>query len=314
MHWFIDILALIVLLFFLMNGWRRGTLLSLLGVARILVSFLIACVVGKYLGNWLANTFYRPRLITIPAIGICTFSIVAFIFRIAIVEIRDHQKDKAEQDGLHIPILSRLSGSVICGASSIMALAILFWVLDMFLAGFFGVSVPGAEKSKFAASARRIVYETSYRLTARKGKESQAAAMSSMVSNPNKGFKTMESILEADSIQSMLTTPQFATDFLSGEAARIQTNETMQAFFNDTETLQYLRDFGALPRNEEERTPAVISDKMAQLGSKMQAKLNDEQIQICIDQLKQEKMLAPAKIPELVRDGRFHIILDGLLK
>jgi uncharacterized membrane protein required for colicin V production len=97
MHIAIDILAAIILLFFFLKGWHRGVLLSSLSIVRVVLSYGIAYLSGRYIGYWLGEITHRPRLITIPVCAVMAFVIVVFIFHVIMHEIRADQKEKEKK-------------------------------------------------------------------------------------------------------------------------------------------------------------------------------------------------------------------------
>ena len=85
MNYAIDIMAGIVLLFFLLAGWRKGFLLSLLGVVRVVLAYGSAYFAGRYLGYWLGGWANRPRIVTIPMMAGLAFILVTFAFHITMI-------------------------------------------------------------------------------------------------------------------------------------------------------------------------------------------------------------------------------------
>ena len=69
MHWVIDISAAIILLFFLLGGWHKGFMLSLLGVIRVITAYGAAYFSGRYIGYWLGEVAHRPRIVTVPVMA-----------------------------------------------------------------------------------------------------------------------------------------------------------------------------------------------------------------------------------------------------
>jgi uncharacterized membrane protein required for colicin V production len=304
MHIVIDVLAGIILLFFLLAGWHKGFLLSLLGVARVILSYGIAYVSGRYLGFWLGEVTNRPRLVTIPVCAILAFVVMAFAFHVIMYEIRAHHQEKERKENFQLPIFSCLFGGAITLGVGVVSLVLLFWMGDLFLVGVAGSSIPGAEQARFGRFARRSVYEAAYALIPKKDNEQQVAALARLISSPADGMRSLENVLSAESVQQLLSDKQFAEDLLSGDAGRIQQNASIQRLFNDRATLDELREVGLLSGYE---TQSGICEKMAKFGQ-------NQQIQSSIENLKAKQLLSTDKIPLLVRDPDFDTILVELLK
>ena len=135
MHIAIDSLAAIVLLFFFLSGWHKGFLLSLLGVARVVLAYGVSCFSGRYLGFWLGEATHRPRLVTIPVVAGLTFVLIAFAFHVVMYEIRAHHQEKERKHDFHRPFLSCFSGGAINLAAGTLTLVLLFWLGDLFMVG-----------------------------------------------------------------------------------------------------------------------------------------------------------------------------------
>ena len=304
MHIVIDILAAIILIFFLLAGWQKGFLLSLLGVVRVILAYGISYFTGRYIGFWLGEIAHRPRIVTIPVVAGLTFVIITFFFHVVMTNIRDEHREKEEQENYSHPWYSSLGGSVINITVGLFSLIFLFWLGDIFLVGTTGRSIPGASKSKFGGFARRSVYETVNKVVARDGKESQAAATARVISDPAQGMQHLEDIIAADSVQQLINNKQFAEDLLSGDAARLEQNAALQGLFSDKNTLDEFKALGVLGGNEKK---SVLCKRLSKFGS-------NEKIQGSLQSLQEKKLLSTDKITLLIRDPDFDIIIAEVVR
>lgn len=304
MHIAIDILATVFLLFFLLAGWHKGLLLSLLGVARVVLAYGAAYFAGRYLGYWLGEIAHRPRIVTIPVVAGLTFMFISFFFHIVMSDIRAGHRKKEEEEGYRHSLPSSLGGSAINLATGLLSLVLLFWLGDLFMVGATGNSIPGSNEAYTGRFARRMVYEASLRIIPRKTYESQSAAMANTISNPAGGMKLLEEVVAADSVQQLASDPSVAADLLSGDAVRIQQNASIQQLFNDRATLENLRDLGVLSGTE---TRSGLCGKLAAVG-------RNEKIRASIESLKQRDLLHAEKIPLIIRDPDFDVIIAELLR
>ena len=304
MHIAIDILAALALLLFCGKGWKKGLLLSALGGARAVTAIILAYVAGRYLGHWLGGAANRPRFVMIPMVAGLTFVIVNFIFQIVMAGIRARHAVLKKKENFKLPLISRASGGVLNGGIGLITLMLAFWMGDLLAAGLSGRPIPGADQSKFAGFTRRAVYEATYLVVPKEGHESQVATMARMLSNPAKGMKRMENVLSADSIQNLLTDPQFAQDLLSGDPALLRQNSSMQAFIQDKDTLVELREMGVLWEQENE---ASLCEKLSRFGQ-------NEKIRASIDRLQAKELLSTDKLMLLIRDPDFDVIISELAK
>lgn len=301
MHMAIDILAGIILLFFFLKGWHKGALLSLLGVVRVVACYGISYFSGRYLGYWIGESTRRPRLVTIPAVAIFTFALIAFVFHIVMHNIRARHKEK---ENFQRPLPSCMVGGAINLAAGTFSLALLFWLGGLFMAGVAGRPIPGADRSYFGRLARRMVYEISYATIPREGREAQVKAMARMISNPAKGLEHLENVLAADSVQHMLSDNEFGKALLSGDAGQIQANASFQQLVKDQATLDELCELGIVSGEE---TRSGLCKKLATFGQ-------NEKIRSSIESLQARQLLSTDKIPVLIRDPDFDAIVAELVK
>lgn len=304
MHFVIDISAVLILLFFLLAGWHKGFLLSALGVVRVVLAYGVAFFAGRYIGFWLGEIAHRPRIVTIPVVAGLTFVIISFAFHVVMTNMRETHQDKEEKEDYSHPWYSSLGGGLINLSVGLFSLVFLFWLGELFLVGVSGASIPGTDKSRFGRFTRRSVYETVNLAVSRDGRESQAAAVARMVSNPAQGMDHLENIIAAESVQQLLKDKQFAKDLLSGDAERIEQNASLQRVFNDQATLDELKEMGFLSGNEKK---SELCEKLSRFGS-------NENIQASVESLKDKKLLSTDKITILIRDPDFDVIVGELMK
>ncbi len=304
MHMAIDILAALLLLFFFISGWKKGWALSLLGVVRVILASVAAYYAGRYLGYWLGGALYRPRIVIIPATAGLTFTVITFIFHIKMWRIRERHREKEIEEEYRMPWPSKLIGGTVNLTAGIVTLMFLLWLGDLFMTGVAGRSIPGADRSLFGRFSRRAAYECIYFSLSKDGRESQAAAMARVISDPAKGMTHLERALAADSVQQILTDRQFAEALLSGDPERIEQNASLQRLFNDRATLEEFRELGLVSSKE---TKSGLCEKLSRFGSNVN-------IQISIENLKAKHLLRTDKILQLIRDPDFDVIVAEVVK
>lgn len=303
MHMVIDILAALLLLFFFLSGWRKGWVLSILGVVRVILAYGAAYFAGRYLGYWLGGALYRPRIVMIPVVAGLTFILITSIFHFKMWSIRERHRKKEIEEQYRMPWAGRLTGGAINLIAGLLSLIFLFWLGDLFMTGVAGHPIPGTETSIFGQFSRRTAYECIYFSLSKEGRESQAAAMARVISNPAKGMVHLERVLAADSVQQILTDREFAKDLLSGDPARIEQNEALNRLFEDRATLEEFRQLGLVSNKE---TKSGLCEKLSRFG-------RNPDIQISIENLKTKRLLRTDKIPQLIRDPDFDVIVSEVV-
>ena len=90
----LDIFFLLVLLFFIIQGSKKGPFIELLKIFQILLSIMLGLSFGVKFGNYLGEFFNRPLIITIPVSIILCGSITFYIFHILISKIYENRLKK----------------------------------------------------------------------------------------------------------------------------------------------------------------------------------------------------------------------------
>lgn len=300
----IDLTAAFFLLLFFYVGWRKGLLLASLGVARVVIASTAALLAGRYIGYWLGEVANRPRIVMIPMVAALTFAIITFAFHVAMCNIRARHQVQAEKHNIKLPLLSRLGGGGVNLAVGLLTLMLVLWMGDVLAVGLTGKTIPGTDESRLAIFTRRAVYETTYALVPKTGKESQVATMARMISNPAEGLQRLQNVLEAESIQGLAADPGFAQALLSGSPEVLSQNAAMQQLVQDKATLRELREMGILSASENE---AALYEKLSIFGK-------NETIRISFSKLKEKDLLSADKITLLLRDPDFDVIIGELAK
>ena len=136
MHYVIDIVTAILLLFFFLRGWRKGLLLASLGIARVLFAYGMAYFAGRYLGSWLGHLLYRPRIVMIPVTAGLTFTFITFGFRLAMMKIRTkHQAREETEEHFHLPYYRCCLGGLVSTAAGLLSMIFIFWLGDLAMTG-----------------------------------------------------------------------------------------------------------------------------------------------------------------------------------
>jgi len=304
MHMVIDLLAAMILLLFLLGGWYKGFLLSLLSIVRVLLACSLSYMAGRYLGSWLGVALHRPRIVMVPAVGGLTFIIITLIFYVIMNRIVQRHRQRAEDGKTPVLFISRIGGGCINLAAGILSLIFLVWLSELLIAAMTGSDLPDTDRSRFVRFSRASIYRGITLVSSREGHELQTAAAARTISRPAEGIKRLEKVLAAPSFQALISDPVFAEDLLSGDPERIARNASMQRLFNDRATLIELREAGVLWDRE---TKEQLCRKLARIGS-------NRNVQVAIAELESKNLLRAEMIPYLIRDPDFDIIVGELLK
>lgn len=304
MHIAIDVVAGVFLLFAFLAGWYRGFALSLLGVARTVVSVAAAYFAGRYLGNWIGLAAHRPRIVTIPAAGGMAFILVFFAFYLAMQWIRENHAEKVEKEDHRRPFISGLAGGAISLAVAVPVLLLFFWTTELFLVGVANTALPGLAESHAGRATHQAAYRIARILAPAGIDPDQADALARSAASPAQSMDRLEEILTAPSVEGLRTNKQVVADILSGDPETIRTNAAIQQVLADRPTLRNLRDLGILSSHE---TKTSLCEKLASWGK-------NEKIRASFNSLRERDLFHTDKLALLLRDPDFDTILGEIVK
>lgn len=306
MQYLIDILALLVMGFFFRRGWRKGALLSSLGILRIVLAYVVAYFAGRYLGFWLGGVLNRPRIVMIPVTAGIAYVVTTFCIYIYMWRIGERRRIKEEKGEFKRPWLSGLAGGIVGMSASLLTLIVLFWLGDLAITGISGRGVPDGELPHFAPLARRAVYEGTYLAIARKGGESQAAAIAQAISHPEKGLNELQTVLDDDWVRKVLNTEDgIAEAIVRGDSLEVVAHPAFRRMMEpQSPSRDALENLGIISRHE---TDEEFAQRLTALGQ-------NQNIKISVQNLKARGLLQPDRILELIRDPEFDIIVSELMK
>ena len=303
MHLLLDSLTALILLLFLWSGWINGTRISLLRMLQMIMALMVGIVAGRYLGNWIGEWANRPRIVTIPTIGLFSGTLAYFIFHVIIANLIDQRETHLQTIHPLRRFIDRTGGFILSALSAIIIISALFWSANLLFALTKGTPLPGAEKSIGAQQAESLIYQTACRTAATRNEAHHAVALANTLSKPAQTIALSKTILEAISIQQLLNDPMIGADLLSGNAARIQQNSALKNLFSDRKTLNHIRQIGLLTGKE---TQASICQQLARIGA-------NPTIRTALSNLHTRDLLHPDQLLQLIRDPDFDLIIGECL-
>ena len=283
----LDIFFLLVLLFFIIQGSKRGPFVELLKIVQILLSIMVGLSLGIDFGNFIGEVFNRPRIITIPVSIILYGSITSYIFHILISKIHEGRlKKKKNKVNLFGILFGFISGSTL--------IMFIIWNCSL-ISGIFNGKETIIEKTHAFNYAQPIIFESTKILTKNKFNDSFILNMS----NPAKFIYRAQIILSSSVIQNIINDPNIGTDIRSGNKENIKNNESIKSMLKDTKTL---RRFEVLGINR-----YILINQLVKIGKNKKILMN-------MDNLRAKNLLNRENYFSLIRDPDFDSIVGEVLK
>jgi uncharacterized membrane protein required for colicin V production len=304
MNLLIDTLALLLLLLYLYIGWRHGTRISLLRISQLISALLIGLLAGRYLGNAIGQWANRPRIVTMPALGLFAATLTYFLFHLRIHHHLDQRPHQLKQHNRFRNLLDRTGGILLSTLSATLLLTALLWLANLATALTLAKPLPGSQKSIAAQTTQHLLYQTAARALTPHRDAHHAIALANTLSQPHHTIQTARRILQAQSIQQLINNTAIGPDLLSADPQRIQNNPALQALFNDQTTLNHLRQLGLLNGNEKK---ADLCQQLATLAA-------NPTIRNALNNLHARGLLHPDQLIPLIRDPELDLIIGEWLQ
>lgn len=304
MNLLIDALATLLFLVHLLIGWKHGTRIALLRMLQVIAALLIGCLAGRYLGNAIGQWAHRPRIVTIPALGLFTATLTYFLFHLRIHHHLDQRPHQLKTRHPLKNILDRTGGLLLSTLSATLLLTALIWLANLTTALTHAQPLPGSQKSYAAQTAQNLLYQTTARTLTPTHDAHHARALAHTLSQPHLTIQTARHILQAPTIQQLINDPTLGPDLLSADPQRIQNNPNLQALFNDPTTLNHFRQIGLLTGTEKK---ADLCQQLARIAA-------NPTIRNSLNNLHARGLLHPDQLIPLIRDPDLDLIIGEWLQ
>ena len=316
MNLLIDIFAVLLLLIYLHIGWKHGTRISLLRITQLIAALLIGLLAGRYLGNAIGQWANRPRVVTIPSLGIFAATLTYFLFHLRIHHHLDQRPNQLKKRHLLSNLLDRTGGLLLSALSATLLLTALLWLANLTTALTLAKPLPGSQKSIAAQTTQNLLYQTAARTLTPHRDAHHALALAHTLSQPHQTIQTARNILQAQTIQQLINDTTIGPDLLSADPQRIQNNPPPQAPLHHPPPphpppphpppppLNHRRQLGLLTGNEKK---SDLCQQLATLAA-------NPTIRNSLNNLHARGLLHPDQLIPLIRDPDLDLIIGEWLQ
>ncbi|MBN1426451.1 CvpA family protein [Candidatus Fermentibacteria bacterium] len=307
----IDVVAVVVLLFSWARGFGRGAARAVLDIARIVCAYWAAWQYARPIGGWLARHVDLSALAATVLGGIAVFVAVSVCFGFIESWFRTpkRRRDKARHPS------GRPLGGLIGLATGAITVVVLCWLYGAARTSPWGERLPSGEGSRAMRLSQQLMGHGAY--LALKGKVSspdRARRLAAMVSDPEGTTVRLRSVAQNPKFTRLVADSAFGQALRSGETSEIMGNPRLQALLADEPTMKQLARMGIVP--EDWRTPQfrnALGTELARVGGRIDTVMEDSVTQATVARLKDEGLLAPEKLPQLMTDSRFLSLVERVM-
>ncbi len=301
----VDLLALIMLLFYAVSGYRKGALLSICSMFGIVFAYLGAYLFGSVIGNILVASFQMHKVFAMIVGSMVVFFTVSMIFSF----IRMFIKSKIEKDkekGIKLSIASRIIGICVSSLIAFVMISLFIWGYSIARVTIAKEKIPSIHDSKTAIFTKPVVEETAYMVTEAFTKEGfDSRKIAKLVAQPDKALESAKELFSNENFKAVITDKSFMEALSSGDSDQITNNKFFNNLFDNEFLVEKMQDLGMLEEDVDiQELKRELSEKMAGMGDKMKDLLNDAEIKSTMEELKADGLLEANKIKDLIFDDR----------
>ncbi len=302
----IDFLALIMLIFYAISGFRKGALLAICSMFGIIFAYLGAYLLGPVVGDILISNFSFHKIFAMILGSMIVFFSVTMIFSF-IKTIIKNKINKNEEKGIKRSLVSRIAGAMLSSIVGFILISLFVWGYSLARVTVAKEKIPSIHDSITATFTKPVVEETAYMVIDAFTEEGfDARPVAKLISSPGESLKDVQSIVQNEKFQAIMKNEDFMNAFISGDKNQITEDSSFNDLFEDEELRKAMQEIGFLDNDVDiETAKNNLADKMAKMGIKVKDYKDDPEIKGLINELKEDGLLEANKFKELLFDDRF---------
>jgi uncharacterized membrane protein required for colicin V production len=317
MHRLVDLIALLVVAWYVVRGGRRGLLLSLLQVAGILAAYLGTYHLGLRLGRLLYGRFELSPLYAMVGGSLAVFVLILLVFGLVERRIRKAQDRKREETGRSgVALDSRVAGACFGFITGGLLVVLIAWCYQLMRATPALQTLPDISASVAARASRQVVYQAALAaLESKLEDDDQAEKLAHMISAPAEAVAKLRDLADEPLLQALLRSEAFREDVLSGEKARVVRNKDLRRLLYDKPAMERMQEAGLLPSGPiDSDFKEGLCEQLALAGSRIKPVLEDPEVQTLVQEMRDEGLLDDPDLRKLITDARVWRITERVLQ
>ncbi len=303
-----DLVALAVIAFYAVRGFRRGLAASLLGFLGVTASLVAAWLLWDWAGRRLNASFGMPMVLACALGASLVFLVTDATFFLTVYLIRRRRKRKQAQPAAKpkYPRADKLSGASLGACIGILTAAAVIWMYTA--AGL----MPGAAawpdiRGSAAARLSGLIIGAEAWLFARAVTDDATLSriVARSVSDPKAAVEDVQSIKQNPKVVELLQDVRFTDAVYKGDAEAIEANPRWKRLLEDPEFLRCARETGFLPaESDAAHAPGQAAEELARVGRKMTQISADPEVRDVLRDRDFQEMLNGGDLGKLLQDER----------
>lgn len=295
-------------------GWRKGTLLMLLGLAALGAGYVGAALLFRPVGNWIAATFPRvPPFIALPLGGALVMFAITGLIRLATLTVQ-RRRALMRQQGESPLLLDSAGGALVGAAQASVYVVLAAWALMSLRAVTRqGPDISGTLTGRAtAAVTKRLTYAVTSRIT---GDPFTATMMSVVATHPREGVQAVNTLLRNPHVRGLLENPQLRQALAHADVQALANNAAVKSLATDRSFLDAASQLGFAPGQPGGQAMAqALATNVAPLARAVQELTSDDQVQRILNSPDFKRMIEQGDFRALASDPRFNQLANRLFE
>lgn len=301
---FADLIAFLIVIFYAVKGVQRGALISFMSIGGVIFAYIAALILSKPFGFLVALITRLPNLYGRVIAGAFIFITVSVLIRLAIKKILKRREENSQNDNT-LTYSTRLWGAFLGIITAILVFTVIHWVYSLYRGTESGKALPEIGKGISGGISQELIRSAAY--------AAADANTADLVSRPDRTADMLRRLFARESVNKLMSDPDFRNALLDGDEDAIMNNTAYRRLFEDEETVDLLRQLGAV-RTKTDEAAERMADPLANTGRKLGKVLEEPDVQKKVEELKEEGMLERRNWPRLVFDRRFIDIMERVME
>jgi hypothetical protein len=308
-----DLIALGILALAGSHGWRRGTLLMLLGILSIFAGYVCAAFLFRPVGRFLAGISGMSPMLALPIAGLFVLLAISTAIRIATWRI-ERRRAQARTQGEPPSRIDSAGGAFIGIARAAVFVVLGAWLVQTaHNVSHLGPDISRSVSGRLASGLmRRATYAIMQRTT---HDPMLASMMSVLASRPDEGVRAMNVVMRDERVRQLWNDQRLRGMLASGDAHGLAANPGIRALSGDTAFLNAADALGIMPAGAAgSALPDSLASRLGPLTRRMESIRSDSEIARMIADPAMKRMMDRGDFAALAGDRRFNDLAGRVLQ
>lgn len=310
MNLVVDILLVSILLLYFFRGWDNGLMYAVVNIIGVVGSYLLATLVAPFLTPVISEKYDLALVIGYILSWAVIFLVIVFVFwilkRTALKNITYHIR--SEED-FHLPLYSKIIGGVVSLSLGTVVVAISIFFYGLMSGGIRDSKLPDISGSRVVDASsfysKRIAYTGLVKAT---GNKSFARRFAKILGKPHRSMKNIRRVIGSPIFRSLVSDSRFINAVIEQREVDIANNEALIVVLLDDKLMKSIYELGLVKKADYKSVPFRnwLSHKFVTL------EFDKVVVKQRMATLRQEGLLSKQNFEKLLKDKRFHEVIDQL--